>query len=136
MDIKTYLNKKIIFFFVFEYIRNLQMINIEYLKCSSTSLDDIADKKLKAHLKSIPTPIDEIKDKKINEFEEPVRNFTNDKNYKLTNLLLIRHFLIKAAQEVNKKLIKKIKVFRVDFSYDAYLFFHNQTEFYWKKEGY
>ena len=136
MDIKTYLNKKIIFFFVFEYIRNLQMVNIEYLKCSSTSLDDIADKKLKAHLKSIPTPIDEIKDKKINEFEEPVRNFTNDKNYKLTNLLLIRHFLIKAAQEVNKKLIKKKKVFRVDFSYDAYLFFHNQTEFYWKKEGY
>ena len=93
-------------------------------------------KKLKTHLKSIPTPIDEIKDKKINEFEEPVRNFTNDKNYKLTNLLLIRHFLIKAAQEVNKKLIKKKKVFRVDFSYDAYLFFHNQTEFYWKKEGY
>ena len=93
-------------------------------------------KKLKTHLKSIPTPIDEIKDKKINEFEEPVRNFTNDKNYKLTNLLLIRPFLIKAAQEVNKKLIKKKKVFRVDFSYDAYLFFHNQTEFYWKKEGY
>ena len=93
-------------------------------------------KKLKTRLKSIPTPIDEIKDKKINEFEEPVRNFTNDKNYKLTNLLLIRHFLIKAAQEVNKKLIKKKKVFRVDFSYDAYLFFHNQTEFYWKKEGY
>ena len=93
-------------------------------------------KKLKTHLKSIPTPIDEIKDKKINEFEEPVRNFTNDKNYKLTNLLLIRPFLIKAAQEVNKKLIKKKKVFWVDFSYDAYLFFHNQTEFYWKKEGY
>ena len=93
-------------------------------------------KKLKTHLKSIPTPIDEIKDKKINEFEEPVRNFTNDKNYKLTNLLLIRPFLIKAAQEVNKKLIKKQKVFWVDFSYDAYLFFHNQTEFYWKKEGY
>ena len=93
-------------------------------------------KKLKKHLKSIPTPIDEIKDKKINEFEEPVRNFTNDKNYKLTNLLLIRPFLIKVAQEVNKKLIKKKKVFWVDFSYDAYLFFHNQTEFYWKKEGY
>ena len=65
MDIKKYLNKKIIFFFVFGYIRNLKMINIEYLKCSPTSINDIADKKLKAHLKSIPTPIDEIKDKKI-----------------------------------------------------------------------
>ena len=75
-----------------------------------------------------------FKIKKINEFEKSVRIFTNDKNYKLTNLLLMRHFLIKAAQEVNKELIKKKKVFKVDFSYDACLLFHNQTEFYWKKE--
>ena len=50
-----------------------------------------------------------LKIKKFNEFEKSVRNFTNHKNYKLTNLLLIRHFLIKAAQEVNKKLLKKKK---------------------------
>ena len=112
------------------------MINIEYLKYPPTSIDDIRDKKLKAHSKSIPTLIDEIKDKKINKFEESVRNFSNDKSCKLTNLLLKRHFLIKAVQEVNKELIKKKKTFRVDFSYHACLFFHNQTEFYWKKEGY
>ena len=40
------------------------MINIEYVKYPPTSIDDIKDKKLKAHLKSIPTLIDEIKDKK------------------------------------------------------------------------
>ena len=28
-----------------------------------------------------------------------------------------------------------INLFRVDFSYDACLFCHNQTEFYWIKEG-
>ena len=39
------------------------MINIEYVKYPPTSTDDIKDKKLKAHLKSIPTLIDEIKDK-------------------------------------------------------------------------
>ena len=77
-----------------------------------------------------------FKIKKINEFEKSVRNFTNDKNYELTNLLLMRHFLIKAAQEVNKELIKKKKILKVDFSYDACLLFHNQTKFYWKKEGY
>ena len=112
------------------------MTNIENVKYPPTSIDDIKDKKLKAHLKSIPTLIDDIKDKKISEFEESVRKFSNNKNYKLTNLLLKRHFLIKAVQEVNKELIKKKKIFRVDFSYDACLFFHNQTKFYGKKEGY
>ena len=112
------------------------MINIEYLKYQPTSIDDIKDKKFKAHFKSIHTLIDEIKDKKINEFEEPVRNFRNDKNYKLTNLLLIRHFLIKAIQEVNKEFIKTKKIFMVDFSDDTCLFFHNQTESHWKEERY
>ena len=83
------------------------------------------DKKLKAHLKSIPILIDEIKDKKVSEFEEPVRKCSNDKNYTLTNLLLKRHFLIKAVQEVKKELIEKKKLFRVYFSYDVCLFFHN-----------
>ena len=91
------------------------------------------DEKLKGNLKSMPTLIDEIKDKNISEFEESVRKLSNDKNYKLTKLLLKRHFLIKAVQEVNKELIEKKKIFRVDFSYDACLFFHNQTEFYCKK---
>ena len=112
------------------------MINIEYLKYPPASIDDTRDKKLKAHLKSIPALIDEFKDKKFSEFEESVRECRDDKNYKLTNLLLKRHFLIKAVQEVNKELIKKKKIFRLDFSYDACLLFHNQTELYWEKEGY
>ena len=73
--------------------------------------------------------------KKINDFEESVRKFSNDKNYTLTNLLLKRHFLLKAVQEVNKELIEKKKIFAIDFSYDACLFFYNQTKFHWKKEG-
>ena len=73
---------------------------------------------------------------KISEFEESCRKFQNDKNYKLTNLLLKRHFLIKAVQEVNKELIKKKQIFTADFSYDSYFFFLKQTECYCKKEGY
>ena len=49
------------------------MIYIEYVKYPPTSIDDIKDKKLKAHLKSIPTLIDEIKDRKISESGESVR---------------------------------------------------------------
>ena len=112
------------------------MIHTEYVKYPPTSIDDIKDEKLEAYLKSIPTLIDEIKDRNISEFEEPVRTFSNNENYQLTNLLLKRHFLIKAVREVNKELIEKWKIFRVHFSYDSCLFFHNQTEFYWKKEGY
>ena len=36
------------------------MIHIEYVKYPLSSIDDIKDEKLKAHLKSIPTLIDEI----------------------------------------------------------------------------
>ena len=50
-----------------------------------------------------------LKIKKVNEFEESVRKFSNDKNYKLRNLLLKRHFLNKVVQEVNKELIEKKK---------------------------
>ena len=95
------------------------------MKYPPTSIVDINDEKLKAHLKSIPTLIDEIKDKKLNDFEESVRKFTNNKNYTLRNLLLKRHFLIKAVQKAKKELIEKKKIFRVDFSYEACLFFYN-----------
>ena len=74
------------------------MIDIEYVKYSPTSIDDFKDEKFKSHLKTIPTFTDEIKDKKINEFEESARKSSSDKNYKLTNLVLKRHFLIKAVQ--------------------------------------
>ena len=43
------------------------MIDIEYVKYPPTSIDDINDEKLKAHLKSIPALIDKIVDKKISE---------------------------------------------------------------------
>ena len=52
---------------------------------------------------------------KISEFEESVIKFSNDKNYKLTKLLLRRHFLIKAVQEVNKELIEKEKKLELIF---------------------
>ena len=55
------------------------MINIEYLKYSSTSIDDIRDKKLKAHLKSIPTRIDEIKDKKLTNLKNQSENLVTIK---------------------------------------------------------
>ena len=64
------------------------MINTEDVKYPPTSIDDIKDIKLKGHLKSVSTVIDEVKDKKIREFEESVRKFSNDKKYKLTNVLL------------------------------------------------
>ena len=64
------------------------------------------------------------------EFKESVRKFSDNKNYRLRNLLLKRDFLIKPVQKVNKELKEKKQIFRVDFSYDSCLFFHNQTEFY------
>ena len=41
------------------------MIGIEYVKYPPSSIDYIKNKKLNAHLRSIPILIDEIKDKKF-----------------------------------------------------------------------
>ena len=55
------------------------MINIEYLKYSPASIDDIRYKKLKAHLKSIPTLIDGIKDKKLTNLKNQLENLVTIK---------------------------------------------------------
>ena len=71
-----------------------------------TSINDIKDKKLEEKLINILNHIDEIENKKIKDFEESVKKFRNDKNYKLTDFLLRRHFLFKAVHDINEKLIK------------------------------
>ena len=63
-----------------------------------TLINDIKNEKIKEKLINILNLIDEISDKKRNDFEESVKNFTNDKNYNLTNFLLERHFISKAVQ--------------------------------------
>ena len=52
------------------------MIDIEYVKYAPTSVDDIKDEKLKAHLKTIPALIDENQDKSISKFEESVKKIS------------------------------------------------------------
>ena len=71
-----------------------------------TPINDIKDKKLEEKLINILNHIDEIENKKIKDFEESVKKFRNDKNYKLTDFLLRRHFLFKAVHDINEKLIK------------------------------
>ena len=44
----------------------------------------------------------EISHKNINDFQESVKKTNNDKNYKLTDFLLERHFMFKAADEINE----------------------------------
>ena len=69
------------------------------------------------------------------EFKESVRKFSDNKNYRLTNLLLKIHFLIKPVQKVNKELKEKKQIFRVDFSYDLCLFFIIKPSFIEKNNG-
>ena len=121
MGIKTYLNKKIYIFLFSKYIRLhfLKMINIGYMEYPPTSIGDIKDKKLKAHLKSILTLIDEITDKK------KLAKLKNQSENLVTIKMVNQQtwtFLITPVEEVNKGLIKK-NIFRVEFSYDACLCF-------------
>ena len=101
-----------------------------------TLIDDIKNEKIKEKLINILNLIDVISDKKINEFQESVKNFTNDKNYNLTNFLLERHFIFKAVQEINEKFTKNKEGFLLDFVDEAYNVFDEQTLLYWEERGY
>ena len=48
-------------------------------------IKDFKDERLEEKLLNVLNLIDEIGDKKINDFEESVKKFNNDKSYKLTN---------------------------------------------------
>ena len=98
-----------------------------------TPINHIKDKKLEEKLISILNHNDEIENKKIKDFEEPVKNFRNDKIYKLAYFLLTRHFLFKAVQDINEKLIKNKERFLVDFTDKAYDKFFNQTLLYFEE---
>ena len=77
-----------------------------------------------------------LKIKKVNEFEESVKKFSNDKNYKLINLLLKRHFLNKVVQEVNKELIEKKKKYLELILVMTHVFsFIMKTNFIGKRKG-
>ena len=69
-----------------KYVRNLNMIGKENSKYPPPNLiKDIKNEKLEEKLLNVLNLIDEIGDKKINDFEESVKKFNNDKSYKLTN---------------------------------------------------
>ena len=98
-----------------------------------TPIYDIKDKKLKEKLINILNHIDEIENKKIKDFEESVKKFRNDKNYKLRDFLLKGYFLFKAVNEINEEIIKNKERFLVDFTDKAYDKFFNQTLLYFKE---
>ena len=101
-----------------------------------TLINDIKNERLKEKLLNVLNLIYEISDKKINDFEESGKKFKNDKNYKLTNFLLQRHFMFKAAHEINEELTKNKEGFLVDFIDEAYNVFDNQTLLYCEEKGY
>ena len=56
------------------------MINTEDVKHPPTSIDDIKDEKLKAHLKIVPTLIDKVKDKKLTNLKNQSENLVTIKS--------------------------------------------------------
>ena len=59
-----------------------------------TPINDIKDKTIKEKLINILNHIDEIENKKFKDFEESVKKFRNDKNYKLRDFFVKRIFFV------------------------------------------
>ena len=60
----------------------------------------------------------------------------NDENYEFNNILIERHFLFKAVQEVNEQLTKNKKRFLIGFSSKLHEFLNQQFLLNWRMEGF
>ena len=79
------------------------------------SVKDIANENLKEKFKKILPLIKEISDKKANDFQKSVKKFKNDENYEFKHILIIeRHFMFIAIQEINEELRKDKEGFLID----------------------
>ena len=130
MDLKTYQKMKIIFF---QHIRNLNIIEKE--NNHLPIINDTKNENFREKLKNIIPPIIEIKNKKSKDFEKALKKFKNSENYEFKNILIERHFLFKAVQEVNEELTKN-KGFLIDFTGIIHKSFNEHALFYWRMKGY
>ena len=100
------------------------------------SVKDIENENLKEKLKKTLLLIKEISDKKANDFQKSVKKFKNDENYEYKQILIERHFLFRAIQEINEELTKNKEGFLIDLGDMVRDLFDDQTLFYWEGKGY
>ena len=98
------------------------------------SVKDIENENLKEKFKKILPLIKEISDKKANDFQKSVKKFKNDENYEYKQILIERHFLFRAIQEINEELTKNKEGFLIDLGDMVRDFFDDQTLFYWEEK--
>ena len=100
------------------------------------SVKDIENENLKEKFKKILSLIKEISDKKANDFQKSVKKFKNDENYEYKQILIERHFLFRAIQEINEELTKNKEGILIDLGDMVRDFFDDQTLFYWEEKEY
>ena len=94
------------------------------------------DEKTREKLKNILLSVIKNRNKKSRDFQNALKTFKNDENYKFINPLIERNFLFKAVPELIEKVIKDKEGYLVDFTDRIYDYFNNQTMLYWKMSGY
>ena len=63
-----------------------------------------------------------------------LKKFKNDENYEFKHILIERHFLFRAIQEINEELTENKEGFLIDLGDMARDFFDEQTLFYWEEK--
>ena len=63
-----------------------------------------------------------------------LKKFKNDENYEFKHILIERHFLFRAIQEINEELTENKEGFLIDLGDMVRDFFDEQTLFYWEKK--
>ena len=63
-----------------------------------------------------------------------LKKFKNDENYEFKHILIERHFLFRAIQEINEELTENKERFLIDLGDMVRDFFDEQTLFYWEEK--
>ena len=63
-----------------------------------------------------------------------LKKFKNDENYEFKHILIERHFLFRAIQQINEELTENKEGFLIDLGDMVRDFFDEQTLFYWEEK--
>ena len=88
------------------------MIEKENNKHPTIIINNAKNKRFREKFKNLLPLITKITAEKSKNFKKAAIKLKNDENYEFNNILIERHFLFKAPQEVNEQLTKnKKKIF-------------------------
>ena len=100
---------------------------------NSSTYEDIKNNHILEEFRNLVNTIYDTRNKKIKDFVN-IYQIAIDYSYKISDLILLRHFLLETVEEINNDLIRNNKPYRVDFGDEMFNHFVDENESYLKRK--